>query len=50
MNHQFFLKILLSEEYANKTFDSCKNVQNPTSNQLAFDLACGGAKSCTPKR
>ncbi|XP_058790036.1 NPC intracellular cholesterol transporter 1 homolog 1b-like [Phymastichus coffea] len=44
------VEILLSEEYANQTFDSCKNVQNPTSNQLALDLACGGAKSCTPRR
>ncbi|CAH2044145.1 unnamed protein product, partial [Iphiclides podalirius] len=42
----------LSESYMNATFDSCRQVQMPSSNQLAMDLLCGswGAEFCTPKR
>jgi Niemann-Pick C1 protein len=36
----------------NGTFDSCKNVQFPSSGQLALDLMCGdwGASRCSPAR
>lgn len=36
----------------NGTFDSCKNVQVPSTGQLAFDLMCGpwGASKCSPTR
>ncbi|XP_011504698.1 PREDICTED: Niemann-Pick C1 protein-like [Ceratosolen solmsi marchali] len=44
------LEIFLSEEYANSTYDSCKDVVNPSSGMLAMDFGCNGAKDCTPKR
>lgn len=36
----------------NGTFDSCKNVQVPSTGQLALDLMCGswGASKCSPTR
>ncbi|KAM3957916.1 Niemann-Pick type C-1a isoform 1-T1 [Aphomia sociella] len=42
----------LSMTYMSGTFDSCSQVQMPSSNQLAFDALCGdyASKYCTPKR
>ncbi|XP_038222649.1 NPC intracellular cholesterol transporter 1 [Zerene cesonia] len=42
----------LGATYMNNTFTSCSNVQVPSSNQVAFDLMCGGYGSqfCTPQR
>ncbi|CAG4956215.1 unnamed protein product [Parnassius apollo] len=42
----------LSTTYMNNTFDSCRQVQMPSSNQLALDMMCGqwGAAYCTPQR
>ncbi|XP_071646320.1 NPC intracellular cholesterol transporter 1 homolog 1b [Temnothorax longispinosus] len=44
-------EIHLTEEFINRTYDSCKNVVNPTSGNLGMDLACGahGASRCSPK-
>lgn len=44
--------IYITEDYLNGTFDSCKNVQVPSTGQLAFDLMCGswGAAKCSPMR
>ncbi|XP_047362414.1 NPC intracellular cholesterol transporter 1 homolog 1b-like [Vespa velutina] len=46
------LEIHVAEEFINKTFESCKNVINPSSGGLAMDLACGshGASRCTPRK
>ncbi|XP_018394267.1 PREDICTED: Niemann-Pick C1 protein-like [Cyphomyrmex costatus] len=40
-----------TEAFINGTYDSCKNVINPTSGNLAMDLGCGtlGASKCSPK-
>ncbi|XP_045537297.1 NPC intracellular cholesterol transporter 1 isoform X5 [Papilio machaon] len=42
----------LGATYMNSTFDSCLQVQMPSSNQRALDLMCGswGAAYCTPQR
>ncbi|KAF9419459.1 hypothetical protein HW555_003959 [Spodoptera exigua] len=42
----------LSARYMNTTFESCLQVQAPSTNQLALDLMCGeyGAEYCTPER
>ncbi|XP_050549780.1 NPC intracellular cholesterol transporter 1 isoform X2 [Spodoptera frugiperda] len=42
----------LSAKYMNTTFESCLQVQAPSTNQLALDLMCGeyGAEYCTPER
>ncbi|XP_013148224.1 PREDICTED: Niemann-Pick C1 protein isoform X2 [Papilio polytes] len=42
----------LGATYMNSTFDSCLQVQMPSSNQRALDLMCGkwGASYCTPQR
>ncbi|XP_052743451.1 NPC intracellular cholesterol transporter 1 isoform X1 [Bicyclus anynana] len=40
----------LGATYMNTTFDSCKSVQMPSTNQLALDLMCGQSYSCTPQR
>ncbi|XP_013179899.1 PREDICTED: Niemann-Pick C1 protein isoform X3 [Papilio xuthus] len=42
----------LGATYMNSTFDSCIQVQMPSSNQRALDLMCGrwGAVDCTPQR
>lgn len=46
------IDIYITEDYLNGTFNSCKNVQVPSTGQLAFDLMCGswGASKCTPQR
>ncbi|KAK2576131.1 hypothetical protein KPH14_007462 [Odynerus spinipes] len=46
------LEIYVAEEFVNKTYDSCKNVINPSSSGLAMDIACGfhGASRCTPRK
>ncbi|KAF7384137.1 hypothetical protein HZH66_012387 [Vespula vulgaris] len=46
------LEIHVAEEFINKTFESCKNVINPSSGGLAMDLACGshGASRCTARK
>ncbi|XP_011332296.2 NPC intracellular cholesterol transporter 1 homolog 1b [Ooceraea biroi] len=43
--------VYVAEEYVNATYDSCKSVVNPTSGNLAMDLACGthGAIRCNAK-
>ncbi|XP_014484242.1 PREDICTED: Niemann-Pick C1 protein-like [Dinoponera quadriceps] len=45
------VEVHVTEEYINGTFDSCKYVVNPTTGNLAMDIACGdkGASRCTPK-
>ncbi|XP_052755080.1 NPC intracellular cholesterol transporter 1 isoform X3 [Galleria mellonella] len=42
----------LSMTYMSATFNSCSQVQMPSSNQLAFDVLCGDYSSryCTPQR
>ncbi|XP_034834594.1 NPC intracellular cholesterol transporter 1 isoform X1 [Maniola hyperantus] len=40
----------LSATYMNTTFSSCKDVQTPSTNQLALDILCGEAYTCTPQR
>lgn len=44
-------QVHVTETFVNGTYDSCKNVVNPTSGSLAMDLACGsnGASRCSPK-
>ncbi|XP_072764565.1 NPC intracellular cholesterol transporter 1 homolog 1b isoform X2 [Anoplolepis gracilipes] len=44
-------EIHVTEEYINATYDSCKNVINPSTGMFAMDLACGshGASRCSPK-
>ncbi|GAB1859492.1 Niemann-Pick C1 protein [Camponotus japonicus] len=44
-------EIHVTEEYINATYDSCKNIINPSTGRLAMDLACGshGASGCSPK-
>lgn len=46
------IDLYISENYINGTFDSCKNVQFPSTGQLALDLMCGhwGAAKCSAKR
>lgn len=44
------IQIYLSEEYANETYESCRDIVNPATGMLAMDFACNGAKSCTPKK
>lgn len=46
------IDIHITEQFMNGTYDSCKNVQFPSSGQLALDLMCGdwGASRCSPKR
>lgn len=46
------INLHVTERYLQETFDSCINVQFPSSGQLALDLMCGdwGAARCTPKR
>ncbi|XP_066583703.1 NPC intracellular cholesterol transporter 1 homolog 1b-like isoform X2 [Prorops nasuta] len=45
------LKIFVTEQYINETFDSCKNIIHPASGNLAMDMGCGdhGASRCTAK-
>ncbi|XP_032670245.1 NPC intracellular cholesterol transporter 1 homolog 1b-like isoform X2 [Odontomachus brunneus] len=45
------VEVHVTEKYINDTYDSCKYVVNPTSGNLAMDLACGdkGASRCSPK-
>ena len=40
------------EEFANKIYDSCKDVQSSVAGGPAFGVMCGawGAELCTPKR
>ncbi|CAH0588864.1 unnamed protein product [Chrysodeixis includens] len=42
----------LSANYMSATYNSCSQVQVPSTNQLALDLMCGeyGAEYCTPQR
>ncbi|KYN10247.1 PREDICTED: Niemann-Pick C1 protein-like isoform X1 [Trachymyrmex cornetzi] len=44
-------QIHITEAFINGTYDSCKNVINPTSGNLAMDIGCGtlGASKCSPK-
>lgn len=44
------IDMFVSEEYLNDTFDSCIQVNYPSSGRLAMDLACGSydARRCTP--
>lgn len=44
-------EVHITEKFINATYDSCKYVVNPTSGNLAMDLACGsnGASRCSPK-
>ncbi|XP_016843552.1 NPC intracellular cholesterol transporter 1 homolog 1b [Nasonia vitripennis] len=44
------IEIFLDEAYANATYESCKNIVNPTSGTLTMDMACKGAKKCNPRR
>lgn len=46
------IDVHITEKYMDGTFSSCKNVQFPSSGQLALDLMCGdwGASRCSPKR
>ncbi|CRL00933.1 CLUMA_CG014191, isoform A, partial [Clunio marinus] len=46
------IDLYITEKFINGSYDSCKNVNFPSSGQLAFDLMCGawGATKCTPKR
>ena len=46
------IDLFITEQYINGTFESCKNVQFPSTGQLALDLMCGswGASKCTPRR
>lgn len=41
----------ISESYMNKSFDSCKSVMMPSTQQPAISLMCGqSSSSCTPKK
>ena len=44
--------MFVSEEFAQTTFDSCKDVVNPATNGPALALLCGpwGTTMCTPQR
>ncbi|XP_011865983.1 PREDICTED: Niemann-Pick C1 protein-like [Vollenhovia emeryi] len=44
-------EIHITEKFINDTYESCRSIVNPTSGNLAMDLACGshGASRCTPK-
>jgi Niemann-Pick C1 protein len=44
------IDLYITEEYINGTYNSCKNVQYPSTGQLALDLMCGewGAAKCSP--
>lgn len=46
------IDVHITEKYMDGTFNSCKNVQFPSSGQLALDLMCGdwGASRCSPMR
>ena len=41
-----------AEEFANKTFESCKNVQSPALSGSVLKILCGqwGVELCNPKR
>jgi hypothetical protein len=43
------IDLYITEEYINGTYDSCKNVQFPSTGQLALDLMCGefGSAKCS---
>ncbi|EFN63960.1 Niemann-Pick C1 protein [Camponotus floridanus] len=51
--HEYVVEseIHVTEQYINATYDSCKNIINPSTGRLAMDLACGshGASGCSPK-
>ncbi|CRL00931.1 CLUMA_CG014455, isoform A, partial [Clunio marinus] len=46
------IDVHITEEYMSGAYKSCRNVQFPSSGQLALDLMCGdwGASRCTPTR
>ncbi|CAB3230600.1 unnamed protein product [Arctia plantaginis] len=46
------IRYFLSMEYMQATYDSCAQVQFPSTNQVALDLMCGnyGSEYCTPYR
>lgn len=46
------IDLYVSDRYIRGTFDSCKNVQFPSTGQLSLDLMCGswGAAKCTADR
>lgn len=44
--------LYITEKYLNESYNSCKNVQFPSTGQLALDVMCGGwgASKCSAKR
>lgn len=46
------IDVHITEQYTKGAFSSCKNVQFPSSGQLALDLMCGdwGASRCSASR
>lgn len=46
------IKVYLSNEYMEGTFNSCSRVSVPSTGQLALDLMCGdwGASRCSPNK
>lgn len=46
------IDVHITEQYTSGTYNSCKNVQFPSSGQLALDLMCGdwGAAKCSATR
>lgn len=46
------IDLYITEQYVIGSYDSCKNVQFPSSGQLGLDLMCGpwGADKCSPLR
>lgn len=42
--------VIFDTHYMDKVFNSCKEVQNPSSNGIAMDILCGqSVSSCTPQ-
>ena len=46
------LTYFVSEEFNDRTYESCKNVQFPAQSDTVMGLLCGayGSKKCTAKR
>lgn len=46
------IDLYITEQYVNGSYESCKNVQFPSSGQLGLDLMCGpwGADKCSALR
>lgn len=41
------LEFYIADSYMQGVYDSCKSVSNPATGELAMDMICAGAMSCS---